>query len=347
MSKKIKVVKVLAPENPNKSTALFGGKTSGILNWNDVSYPHFYKLREQIRAMFWRAGEIDMSQDIKQFPTLTKNERAAFLKIIGLLATLDAPQTDIAGKISNYASDSSVKSLMATIADQESEHNHSYSYVLSSLVDLDTQNSTFELGRTDEVLLKRNKRLEEIYNEFAENQTIENLLKVIVFSAILEGLFFYSGFAFFYYLARNQKMVGTSTMISYINKDELHHGKAISEIFRATMYENPDLNTEEFTLWVQEEFKNAVELEIEWSKYALAGIDGINLDEMEGYIKYRANKMLRLLGLSNIYEGHTENPMKWIRAYVDSFDDTKTDFFEQKSRQYNKAGGDANGFDEL
>ena len=61
-------------------------------------------------------------------------------------------------------------------------------------------------------------------------------------------------------------------------------------------------------------------------------VDGIDLVEMEGYIKYRANKMLRLLGLSDIYEGYTENPMKWIRAYVDNFDDTKTDFFEQKSQ---------------
>jgi ribonucleoside-diphosphate reductase beta chain len=56
--------------------------------------------------------------------------------------------------------------------------------------------------------------------------------------------------------------------------------------------------------------------------------------------------MLRLLGLSDLYEGKTENPMKWIRAYVDNFEDTKTDFFEQKSRQYTKVS-DLNGFDEL
>jgi ribonucleoside-diphosphate reductase beta chain len=67
---------------------------------------------------------------------------------------------------------------------------------------------------------------------------------------------------------------------------------------------------------------------------------------MAGYIQYRANKMLRLLGLSDLYEGKTENPMKWIRAYVDNFEDTKTDFFEQKSRQYTKVS-DLNGFDEL
>lgn len=67
---------------------------------------------------------------------------------------------------------------------------------------------------------------------------------------------------------------------------------------------------------------------------------------MEGYIEFRANKILRLLGLSEIYEDNIKNPMKWINAYVDSFDDTKTDFFEQKSRQYTKVGSN-NGFNDI
>jgi len=329
-------VKILEPANPNKSTALFGGKASGILNWNDIAYPHFYQHREQIRALFWRASEVDMSADIKQFPTLTKDEQNAFLKIIGLLATLDGPQTDVAARISNLSTDPSVKSIMATIADQESEHNHSYAYVLSSVTNLDKQNESFETGRKDEVLMTRNERILNVYNEFAANPTIENTLKAMVYTSLLEGLFFYSGFAFFYNLARNQKMVGTSTMISYINRDELQHGRFISELFRATLSENPELNTPEFVEWVYDQFRHSVEQETIWSRYVLGEIEGIDLIEMEGYIKYRANKMLRLLGLSDLYEGDSENPMEWIRAYVDNFDDTKTDFFDQKSRQYTK-----------
>lgn len=346
MQQTLEKVKILEPANPNKSTALFGGKASGILNWNDIAYPHFYQHREQIRALFWRASEVDMSADIKQFPTLTKDEQNAFLKIIGLLATLDGPQTDVAARISNLSTDPSVKSIMATIADQESEHNHSYAYVLSSVTNLDKQNESFETGRKDEVLMTRNERILNVYNEFAANPTIENTLKAMVYTSLLEGLFFYSGFAFFYNLARNQKMVGTSTMISYINRDELQHGRFISELFRATLSENPELNTPEFVEWVYDQFRHSVEQETIWSRYVLGEIEGIDLIEMEGYIKYRANKMLRLLGLSDLYEGYSENPMKWIRAYVDNFDDTKTDFFEQKSRQYTKTS-DLNGFDEL
>ena len=106
------------------------------------------------------------------------------------------------------------------------------SYLLSQR--LYKQNESFETGRKDEVLLKRNERIIEVYNEFAQNPTILNVLKAMVYTSLLEGLFFYSGFAFFYNLARNQKMVGTSTMISYINRDELQHGRFISDLFRAT-----------------------------------------------------------------------------------------------------------------
>lgn len=339
--------KTLDPRNPNKSTGIFNGRSSGILNWNDIAYPHWHKMYKRLLGNYWQADEINMSNDIKQFTSLSTSEQDAYLKIIGLLATLDAPQTRTALLLSLYATDSSVQSIMAVIAQQEAVHNESYSYVLSSIVSLDQQNKAFEFGRTDKILLKRNQNIAKYYNDFVENPTTENILKTLTYTTLLEGLFFYSGFAYFYNLARYNKMVGTSTMISYINRDELEHGRFISELFRATLSENPELNNEEMIEWVYEQYKESVELEIEWSQYVLADIEGINLEEMHGYIKYRANKMLRLIGLNEIYPEYVDNPMKWIRAYADNIDGTKTDFFEQKSRQYVKVNAIDNGFDDL
>ncbi|WP_298474292.1 ribonucleotide-diphosphate reductase subunit beta [uncultured Psychrobacillus sp.] len=339
--------KTLEPRNPNKSTGIFNGQSSGILNWNDIAYPHWHKMYKRLLGNYWQADEVNMSNDIKQFGSLSESEQDAYLKIIGLLATLDAPQTRTALLLSLYATDPSVQSIMAVIAQQEAVHNESYSYVLSSIVSLDKQNKAFDFGRTDEVLIKRNQNIAKYYNEFVENPTTENILKTLTYTTLLEGLFFYSGFAFFYNLARHNKMVGTSTMISYINRDELEHGRFISELFRATLAENPELNNDEFIGWVYEQFKESVQLEIEWSNYVLHDIDGIDIEDMQGYIKYRANKMLRLIGLNEIYPEYVENPMKWIRAYADNIDGTKTDFFEQKSRQYVKVNAIDNGFDDL
>lgn len=338
--------KTLEPRNPNKSTGIFHGKSSGILNWNDIAYPHWYKIYKRLIGNYWQADEINMASDVKQFSSLTADEQDAYLKIIGLLSTLDGPQTRTALLISLYATDPSVQSIMAVIAQQEAVHNESYSYVLSSVVSLDEQNESFQLGRKDPILLKRNEAITKQYNAFVESPTLENMLKTLVYTSLLEGMFFYSGFAFFYHLARNRKMVATSTMISYINRDELEHGRYIGELFRAALAENPEEHTEELIDWVYASFKQSVELEIEWSTYVLSPIHEIDMVEMEGYIKYRANKMLRMLGLNDMYPEHIENPMKWINAYVDNVDGTKTDFFEQKSRQYTKTS-DLNGFDDL
>lgn len=339
-------VKTLEPINPNKATALFGGKSSGILNWNDLAYPHWYKTYKRLLGNYWQSDEVNMSNDVKQFSSLSEKEQETYLKIISLLATLDSSQTRTILLTSLYATDPAVHSIMAVIAQQEAVHNESYSYILSSVVPLDKQNKAFDIGRTDPVLLKRNQHLIKHYNQFVECPTVESIVKTLVYSTLLEGLFFYSGFAFFYNLARQNKMVGTSTMISYINRDELEHGRFIAELIRATLAENPELNTVTLSNWIYAQFEESVDLEIEWSKYVLHDLEGIHLEEMAGFIKYRANKMLRMIGLSEYYPDYVQNPMNWMSAYVDNFDGTKTDFFEQKSRSYTKVS-DLNGFDDL
>lgn len=331
---------------PNKSTSIINGECSNILNWDDVRFSWAYPKYKKMLANFWTPFEINMSQDIKQFPELTKSEQEAFLKIIGLLALLDSIQTDYAGKVADYITDSSISALMIILAQQEVIHNHSYSYVLSSLVPKQKQDEVFEFWRTEPILAERNEFVVNGYKDFAENPSAENLLKSIVFDVVLEGLFFYSGFAFFYHLARNQKMVATSTMINYINRDEQIHVDLFVKIFKEILQENPELNTNELSKFVQETFKRAAELEIEWARDVIGSkTEGILLSDVEAYIKFYANIRCNQLGYERPFEGYRTNPLRWIIAY-EQVDHGKSDFFEQKSRQYTKVQID-NGFDEL
>ncbi|KAF0819786.1 MULTISPECIES: ribonucleotide-diphosphate reductase subunit beta [unclassified Cytobacillus] len=341
--KKRPIINQLAP---NKSTSIINGECSNILNWDDVRFSWAYPKYKKMLANFWTPFEINMSQDIKQFPKLTKSEQDAFLKIIGLLALLDSIQTDYAGKVADYITDSSLSALMIILAQQEVIHNHSYSYVLSSLVPKQKQDEVFEFWRTEPILEERNEFVVNGYKDFAENPSAENLLKSIVFDVVLEGLFFYSGFAFFYHLARNQKMVATSTMINYINRDEQIHVDLFVKIFKEIIKENPELNTAELSEFVQETFKRAAELEIEWAREVIGSkTEGILLTDVEAYIKFYANVRCNQLGYDRPFEGYRTNPLRWIVAY-EQVDHGKSDFFEQKSRQYTKVQID-NGFDEL
>lgn len=330
---------------PNRSTGIINGRSSNVLNWDDVAYAWSYPMYRNMLRNFWIPEEINMTTDIKQWETLNEHEKFAFKRIIGLLAFLDSIQSDFTYQISEYLTDSALSALMTILAFQEVIHNQSYSYVLSSLVSKQEQDEIFEYWKHDPVLRERNDFIAQGYEAFTENKTPETFRDAIIYDVILEGLNFYSGFAFFYNLARNNKMKATADMINYINRDEHIHVTLFAQIYKELLAERPELNTPEHREWAKETFRKAGELEIKWSRYIIGDrFDDIDPDDLEAYIKFTANKRAKQLGIEKPFEGYDTNPLRWIKVYEDP-NQGKQDFFEGRSRQYAKAVD--NGFDEL
>ncbi|MFC4801389.1 ribonucleotide-diphosphate reductase subunit beta [Neobacillus sp. GCM10023253] len=344
--KLLKKIKLLNPEFPNKSTGIINGQSSGLLNWNDIAYPQMYDLYQTLLSNFWKAQEINMQDDIKQWDLLSDIEKDVFLRINTQLASLDSLQTPTMTQVMDYVTDSSFKAIFAVIAQQEAIHNESYSYILSSLVPLREQNERFNQAKSDPIVQKRNQLILDAYERFREKPTAQHLFELSVNSINLEGIYFYAGFAFFYHLAQQQKMLKTSTMISYIQRDEMQHAYFMAQFIRILLTENSELFTQENMDYVYRSIGQAVALEKEWASFILKDINGIDLGEYEEYTEYLANKRLRQLGLENLYKDRT-NPMPWIHVYSDEMlNGTKSDFFEQKPRTYSKVT-QSNGFDEL
>lgn len=343
---KIQKRKLYDVSAPNSSTGIINGESSNVLNWDDVRFSWAYPMYKNMLGNFWTPFEINMSNDVKQWDALSEDEQDTFKKIIGLLAFLDSIQTDYSSKVADYLTDSSLSALMQVLSFQEVVHNQSYSYVLSSLVNKQEQDRIFEYWKHDEVLLERNQFIASGYETFVQDPSPQTLFESIVYDIILEGLFFYAGFAFFYNLARNQKMVSTSTMINYINRDEQLHVTLFINIVKELFKEHPELNTKENHAFITNTFRKAAELEIKWGEYIIGHrFPGITMSELSDYIKFMANMRVNQLGIERPFEGHRENPMRWIKAYAD-VNAGKSDFFEQKSRQYTKVSDD-NGFDDL
>lgn len=338
---------ILAPEHPNKATAIIDGKASGILSWNDVRYVLSYSRYKELLGNFWTPFEINMSDDVKQYKQFTDKQQNTFRKINGLVAILDSVQPRFFSALLEYITDPAFQAALIVMGQQEVVHNHSYSYILSSVEKLENQNIAFESARTEKPIYERNKLITEVYENIRKPEvTVKDLLEALVASITLEGVNFYSAFAYFYNLARNQKMIKTSTMISYINRDELVHTKVITDILNQILEENPHLfdHVEKFA---KDFFKKIVQKEIEWSHYILANEEDIDMNEMEDYIKYRANKCLSMMRIKPIYNDVDDNPMPWIRAFMDENTNLgKTDFFENRPRTYTKVSDD-NGFDDL
>src|SRR5690606_20484108 len=164
-------------------------------------------------------------------------------------------------------------------------HNESYSYVLASITDLANQKRIFEIARTHPTILRRNAPIMGSYDDFMREKTAETLLRALIHASILAGTNFYSGLASLYNPVPQHRIARPGKIISFINRDELAHTKFISEVIRAIVGENAELQTDELTEYVHRAFEHAVELEVQWTGEVLDGIDGINIDEMIRYVK--------------------------------------------------------------
>ena len=187
--------------------------------------------------------------------------------------------------------------------------------------------------------MNRNVVVTSIYEEFQNDPTPENFVMAIMANYILEGIYFYSGFSFFYVLARQGKMCGTAQEIRYIQRDELMHLVLFQNIFNTLRRENPDLFSGDTTNRLLSLMSNAVESEIAWGQYIIKdGVMGLNGEIIDRYIKYLANRRLSAISMPALYPEIKEHPMQWVDSFS-AVNEIKTDFFEAKPTAYAKASG--------
>ena len=193
--------------------------------------------------------------------------------------------------------------------------------------------------RTDEHLLRRNTFIGNCYNEFQVKRDSFTLLRVMMANFILEGIYFYSGFMFFYNLSRNGKMPGSAQEIRYINRDENTHLWLFRNIILELQKERPELFTAESVQRLREMMLEGVEQEIAWGHYVIGDeVPGMNRQMVTDYIRYLGNLRWTSLGYPALYPGYESEPesMAWVSQYADA-NMVKTDFFEARSTAYAKS----------
>ena len=337
--------KIFNEEGLRGTESMINGNTTNLREWNRIKYNWASEFYRTMLNNFWIPEEISLNEDVKQFPYLTDGERNAFDKIISFLNFLDSIQSENLPNISRYITASEVSSLINIQAFQEELHAQSYSYILDTVTNPITRDKIYDEWREDKHLLKRNTFIAGIYQKFNDDPEIHNFLKVIMANYILEGIYFYSGFSFFYTLARQGKMTATSTIFKYINRDEVTHLVLFQNIIKELKNENPHIFNEELIEEFREMMRMGVEHEISWGQYVTNNeILGLNHELIEKYIKYISNLRLIAVGFDPLYPEIVSHPMEWIDSFS-RLNSTKTDFFEAKVTNYTKAA--AFDFDDL
>ena len=318
---------------------MINGNTTNLNDFNTMKYGWVSDWYRQAMNNFWIPEEINLGQDIKDYPKLQPAVRTALDKTLSFLIFLDSIQTANLPNIGEYITANEINLCLTIQAFQEAVHSQSYSYMLDSFCSPEQRTEILYQWKEDKRLLKRNEFIGGLYNDFIENRTPFQLMKTIMANYILEGIYFYSGFMFFYNLGRMGVMPGSVQEIRYINRDENTHLWLFRNMILELKKEEPQLFTEEHMQVYRDMLKRGVEEEIEWGMSILGNdIPGLNETMIQDYIRYLGNLRARSIGLDILYPGYENEPdtMKWVSQYSDP-NFIKTDFFEARSSAYAKA----------
>lgn len=330
--------------NPSGDTDLrlrrmIGGNTTNLNDFNNMKYSWVSDWYRQAMNNFWIPEEINLSQDFKDYPRLDKAERTAYDKILSFLVFLDSLQSNNLPTVSEYITANEVNLCLHIQAFQECIHSQSYSYMLDTICSPEERNDILYQWKTDEHLLNRNKFIGDCYNEFHEKRDKFSLMKTLIANFILEGIYFYSGFMFFYNLSRNGKMSGSAQEIRYINRDENTHLWLFRSIILELKKEEPDMFTPDRITVYEDMMREGVRQEIAWGQYVIGNdVQGLNEQMVSDYIRYLGNLRWSGLGFGFLYDDNRKEPenMKWVGQYSNA-NMVKTDFFEAKSTAYAKS----------
>lgn len=325
-----------------ESRSIIKWNTTWLFQLNKTKYSWAKSMYQVMVWNFWIPEKVSwLNDDATQYKdTLSSDEQYTYKWILSFLIFLDSMQTINLPNFNEAITAPEVNLLLSIQAYQEAIHSQSYATILETVVNASERDSIYYFWRDDEHLLKRNKFIWNIYQNYIDNPNDKNLFKWIIANFLLESIYFYNGFAFFDTLADQWKMVATDRMINYIRKDELTHVTIFANIIKEIKKEFPNIFDKKVVISMM---KTAVEQEIEWSKHIINNkVVWMNDNNIETYTKWLANQRLTMLWLDPIYEGYTDNPYKHLNRMQDNnwekwnfFESTVTNYSQSSSMKWN------------
>ena len=326
--------------NPNSTERninerrIFGGDPTSIFDLNKIKYQWAYNLWKTMLANTWFPEEVNMNTDKRDYEgVLTPQEKIGYDRALAQLIFMDSLQTNnLIDNVNPYITSPEINLILVRQAYEEALHSQSYAVMVESISA--NTDEIYDMWRVDMQLRSKNDHIAGVYMDLASNPTERNILKAMFANQILEGIYFYSGFCYFYTLARSGKMLGSAQMIRFIQRDEVTHLYLFQQLINSLKRERADLFTPSLQEEVIEMFKKAVEVESAWGDYITQGqILGLTSEIIAQYIQFLADERLSKVGFAPIY--NVQNPIKWVNDFA-SFNEQKTNFFEAKVSNYQK-----------
>lgn len=295
----------------------------------------------------WVPEEIPMQDDIEQWkhPTaLTAEERRLIYWNLGFFSTAESlTANNIVLAAYNHVTNPECRQYMLRQAYEEAIHTDTFIYCCDSLglnpEEIYTMYQTIpSIKEKDDFVVELTKSVfDPNFNTIGDGNIQAFVHDLVGYYVIMEGIFFYAGFAMMLALKRQRKMIGIGEQFEYIMRDESIHLNFGCDLILAIVGENPQIWTPAFKEEVVTLIKKAVELEKIYARDACpGGILGINSEQFCDYVEYIADRRLERIGLTKVYD--TENPFPWMSQATDL--SKEKNFFETRVTEYQTGGLD-------
>jgi ribonucleoside-diphosphate reductase beta chain len=294
-----------------------------------IEHDDIWQAYKTQQAMIWTAEEIDFQQDITDWEHKLSDDERYFIKhVLAFFAASD-------GIVNENLAENFVKEVQYTEAKffygfqimMENVHSETYSLMIDTYIK-DSKEKDY-LFNALETFPPVKKKAEWALNWIDNGNFAQRL---IAFAAV-EGIFFSGSFCSIFWLKKRGLMPGLTFSNELISRDEGMHMEFAVLLY--TKHLKNKLPKEE----VQEIITTAVEIEKEFVTESLpVRLIGMNADLMGQYIEFVADRLLVELGNDKVY--NVSNPFD----FMDMINlQGKTNFFEKRVGEYQKAGVKSGG----
>jgi len=293
----------------------------------------------------WTPEEVSMQYDVEQWKSstvLTDSERRLILWNLGFFSTAESlTANNLVLTVYKHVTNPECRQYLLRQAYEEAVHTDTFIYCCDSL-GLDP-NDIYNMYETIPSIKAKDDFVvgltQSIMNPLFTTDTTEDVQQflhdLIGFYVIMEGIFFYAGFAMMLALKRQNKMIGVGEQFEYIMRDESLHLAFGCDLINTIKSENPEVWTVDFQKEVTELIKKAVVLEKAYAHDACPhGMLGINAEQFAEYVEHITDRRLERIDLPKIYG--TKNPFPWMSQSTDL--SKEKNFFESRVTEYQTAG---------
>ncbi|WMJ71787.1 ribonucleoside-diphosphate reductase small subunit [Cytophagaceae bacterium ABcell3] len=295
-----------------------------------IQHDDIWQMYKQEEASFWTAEEIDLTQDLSDWEKLNDGERHFISHVLAFFAASDGiVNENLAQNFLEEVQYPEAKCFYGFQIMMENIHSETYSLLIDTYIkDPKEKSKLFNALETIPCVTKKGEwALRWIENgSFAE--------RLVAFAAV-EGIFFSGSFCSIFWLKKRGLMPGLSFSNELISRDEGLHCDFACLLY--TEHIKNKLPVDKLTKIITD----AVEIEQEFVVDALpVNLIGMNAKLMSQYIEFVADRLLVALGCPKVY--NATNPFDFMEMISLQ---GKTNFFEKRVAEYQKAGVMGDGKD--